>query len=149
MSKTPDHKTPAAQELARLRTRVRQLERQLDRLKGEEEATKQGEKRLYTVLMNMPVMIDAFDADWNVALWNRECERVTGYGAAEVMGNPKAMEWLYPDPTYREEMLSLHLLELGHSIPAIPRSISWSRPKLTLDLLTWPSKCQAILHPLP
>jgi PAS domain S-box-containing protein len=105
MSKTPDRKTSSAQELARLRTRVRQLEQQVDRLKGVEEATKREKDRLHAVLMNMPVMIDAFDAQGNLVLWNRECERVTGYRAAEVLGNPEAMEWLYPDPTYREEMM--------------------------------------------
>jgi PAS domain S-box-containing protein len=105
MAKTPDRKISPIQEAARLRTRVRQLERQIDRLKGREEATKQEEKRLYTMLMNMPVMVDAFDADYNVVLWNRECERVSGYSAAEIVGNPKAMEWLYPDPTYRQEMV--------------------------------------------
>jgi len=58
-----------------------------------------------TVLMNMPVMIDAFDSDWNIVLWNRECERVSGYSAEEIVGNPKAVEQLYPDPAYRERMM--------------------------------------------
>ena len=62
-------------------------------------------ERLFTVLLNMPVMIDAFDADWNIVLWNRECERVTGYSAAEIIGNPKALELLYPKRAYRERMM--------------------------------------------
>lgn len=53
----------------------------------------------------MPVMIDAFDAQGLIVVWNRECERVTGYTAKEILRNPKAMETLYPNATYREQMM--------------------------------------------
>jgi two-component system, sporulation sensor kinase E len=105
MSETPSSKASPSQELASLRRRIAQLERQIDQLKGQEETTKREEERLYAALMNMPVMIDAFDSDWNVVLWNRECERVTGYSAAEIIGNLRAMELLYPDRAYRETMM--------------------------------------------
>lgn len=61
--------------------------------------------RLRKVVENMPVMMDAFDADGNIVVWNRECERVTGYGAEEIVGNAKAMAMLYPDDAYRERMM--------------------------------------------
>jgi PAS domain S-box-containing protein len=105
MSKTPEHNISPAEELAFLRNRVAQLERQIEQLKGQEEAIRKERERLHAVLTNMPVMIDAFDADGSVVLWNRECERVTGYRAAEIVGNPKAMELLYPDAAYRETMV--------------------------------------------
>ena len=105
MSETLNPNTSPWQELTSLRRRVGQLEQQIDQLKGQEEATKQEEERLYAALMNMPVMVDAFDSDWNIVLWNRECERVTGYSAAEIVGNPKALELLYPDRAYREAMM--------------------------------------------
>jgi PAS domain S-box-containing protein len=105
MSETPDHETSQSKELALLRSRVAQLERKIDQLKGQQEVIRQEEERLHAVLANMPVMIDAFDADWNIVLWNRECERVTGYSASEVVGNPKSMELLYPDAAYRETMM--------------------------------------------
>jgi PAS domain S-box-containing protein len=53
----------------------------------------------------MPVMIDAFDAQGLIVVWNHECERVTGYTAKEILRNPKAMEMLYPNATYREQMM--------------------------------------------
>jgi two-component system, sporulation sensor kinase E len=106
MSETPNPKTSPLQELVLLRSRVVLLEQETDQLKGREEVTRQEEERLYGVLMNMPVMIDAFDAAWNIILWNRECERVTGYSAKEIIGNPRAMELLYPDRAYREVMMS-------------------------------------------
>jgi PAS domain S-box-containing protein len=64
------------------------------------------EERLRIVVQNMPVMMDAFDANENIIIWNRECERVTGFGAAEIVGNPKALELLLPDRAYREYMLA-------------------------------------------
>ncbi|MDX2212977.1 MAG: PAS domain S-box protein [Oculatellaceae cyanobacterium bins.114] len=63
------------------------------------------EERLRLILQNMPVMLDAFDRNGNIALWNQECERVTGYSAAEMVGNPNAMRLLYPNPTYLRTMM--------------------------------------------
>lgn len=69
-----------------------------------EEAVRQSEERLRLVLQNMPVMLKVFDANGNIIVWNQECARVTGYTADEVVGNPKAMEMLYPDPGYLQQM---------------------------------------------
>lgn len=73
--------------------------------KRAEEALRQSEQRLRNVLENMPVMLDAFDADGNIVAWNQECERLTGYRAEEIIGNPNAMQLLYPDDAYRQRML--------------------------------------------
>ena len=54
------------------------------------------------VVEHMPVMINALDRNGNIVMWNRECERVTGYTADEIVGNPDAMAMLYPDQAYRE-----------------------------------------------
>jgi PAS domain S-box-containing protein len=53
----------------------------------------------------MPVMLNAFDAQGLLVVWNRECERVTGYAADEVIGNPQAMSLFYPDQDYLQELL--------------------------------------------
>jgi PAS domain S-box-containing protein len=74
--------------------------------KQAEEMLRESEERLRAVVENMPVMMDAFDADLNVVTWNRECERVTGYSAREIIGNPKALDLLYPDADYLERMLA-------------------------------------------
>ncbi len=63
--------------------------------------------RLRTVLENMPVMLNAFDKEGELRIWNAECERVTGYQASEILGNPRAMEWLYPNPDYRTNMMQM------------------------------------------
>ena len=72
--------------------------------KQAEEALQESEVRLRTVLENMPVMLDALDEDLNIIVWNRECERVTGYSANEIISHPHVSELLYPDPHYREQM---------------------------------------------
>jgi PAS domain S-box-containing protein len=58
------------------------------------------------ILDHMPVMLDAFDENGIIIFWNRECERVTGYAADEIVGRPDAMERLYPDRDYRESMIT-------------------------------------------
>lgn len=58
------------------------------------------------IMQAMPVLMDAFDDDGRIVAWNAECERVTGYSAAEMIGNPMAIEKLYPDAAYRTFMLT-------------------------------------------
>nr|MCU0605510.1 GAF domain-containing protein [Desulfobacterales bacterium] len=66
----------------------------------------QSAERLRQLVQGMPVMLDAFDPQMNFIAWNRECERVTGYASAEIIGNPRALETLYPDPAQRAGMLA-------------------------------------------
>jgi PAS domain S-box-containing protein len=70
-----------------------------------EQELRQSEERLRLVVQNMPVMLDAYDESGNLIVWNRECERVTGYSVEEIVGNPQGIELLYPDSTYREQMM--------------------------------------------
>jgi PAS domain S-box-containing protein len=71
----------------------------------EHEALKATEGRLRVVVHEMPVLMDAYDERGNIVAWNKECERVTGYTAAEIVANPRAMELLYPDAEYRSLMV--------------------------------------------
>ncbi|HSD61600.1 MAG TPA: PAS domain S-box protein, partial [Burkholderiales bacterium] len=75
-----------------------------DRVRAKQEL-REASERLQHVLERMPVLLDAFDQDGNIVFWNRECERTTGFSAAEIVGNPRAMELLYPDAAYRARML--------------------------------------------
>lgn len=70
-----------------------------------EEALQASEERLRLMVQHMPVLVDALDETGNIVFWNKECERVTGYSAAEIVGNPRSMELLYPDAGYRQMML--------------------------------------------
>jgi PAS domain S-box-containing protein len=61
---------------------------------------------LRQLVQNMPVMLVARDEKNIYSAWNRECERVSGYSAAEIIGNPRAFETLYPDPEQRARLLA-------------------------------------------
>ncbi len=104
-------------ELSLLRTRLASLE---SRLKEEttthahtrellqEAAVRAGTADLLRlVLENMPVMMNAFDENGMCVAWNLECERVTGYSAAETIGNPDVPDLVMPDPVYRARMMEL------------------------------------------
>jgi PAS domain S-box-containing protein len=65
---------------------------------------RENQESLRLMIENLPIMVDGMDEEGNIILWNLECERVTGYSAEEVIGNPEALSWLYPDPGYRAQM---------------------------------------------
>lgn len=71
-----------------------------------ENALRQSEERLRKVLANMPVMLDAFDENLNICLWNRQCELVTGFSAKEMIGRSDALKMLYPDEEYFNQMMA-------------------------------------------
>lgn len=58
------------------------------------------------ILDHMPVLLDAMDDNGLLTLWNQECERVTGYSAAEVVNNPEALKVFYPNAEYRQIMFT-------------------------------------------
>ncbi len=66
----------------------------------------QSERRLRLALENMPFLMYAFDSEGKVAMWNRECERVTGYSASEVLGRRGVMERLFPDKEARAGVIA-------------------------------------------
>jgi len=93
------------EDVAVLEQRIAELERSNDRLEQRVLSLEDERQRLYSILENTPIMVDAFDADGRIVFWNRECERVTGYSALEIVGNAKGLELLYPDGDARNRML--------------------------------------------
>ena len=67
-----------------------------DRVRAERDVAASRD-RLQNILDNMPVMVDAFSGDLKLKLWNKECERVTGYSREEMIDIPNALAMLYPD----------------------------------------------------
>jgi two-component system cell cycle sensor histidine kinase/response regulator CckA len=63
------------------------------------------EQRLALIVRHMPVMIFAFDEAYHLLAWNEECERVTGYTAAETLGRHDMFNLLFPDDAYRTALL--------------------------------------------
>lgn len=69
--------------------------------KQAEKALKENSEKLRLIVENMPIMLYAFDNKGNILAWNQECEKVTGFGAGEIIGNPGAGELLHPKEDYR------------------------------------------------
>jgi PAS domain S-box-containing protein len=85
-----------------------------------QEALRQSEEHLRLVLENMPVLLDAFDEKNRIIVWNRECERVTGYSAEEIIDNPDPLSTLYPDEACREQIVA-NAIDTGFNY----RNIEW------------------------
>ncbi|MDR3641145.1 MAG: EAL domain-containing protein [Humidesulfovibrio sp.] len=62
-------------------------------------------KRLEMLVRNLPLLLQAHDESGAIVFWNRACERVLGYRAGDVLGQPGVLEHLYPDPDYRRDVL--------------------------------------------
>ena len=58
------------------------------------------------MMETMPLTLDALDENGAIVFWNREYERVTGFLAEEIVGNPKAMNLICPDESYLAKMLA-------------------------------------------
>jgi PAS domain S-box-containing protein len=88
-----------------IRAATARLERELAERRQAEAELRRSEEMLRTILGSMPVLLDAMDNDDRIVVWNQECERVTGYTAAEMLGRNDYMELLYPDPVYRRQII--------------------------------------------
>ncbi len=110
------------------------------------EMSKESEERLKVVLQNMPVMMQAFDAEDNIIVWNRECERVTGYSADFIKRSEDPLATLYPDPEKRKALLeNFHFIEGDYRgideelfcSNKTKRTISWSNISKEMPIEGW------------
>ena len=95
---------------------------------------------------NLPIMINALDENFNFVFWNKECERVTGFSAEEVINNPKALELFYPHEFQRDKILKDFSL-LGNNFQDIEwtlttkmgqeKTIRWSNISGQLPVSGW------------
>ncbi|MFO7948233.1 MAG: PAS domain S-box protein [Armatimonadota bacterium] len=58
------------------------------------------------VMQTANVWVAMFDDEWQLTLWNKEAERISGYCADEVLFSDRAFELLYPDPDYRQQIMN-------------------------------------------
>ena len=112
-----------------------------------ESAARATRDRLRDLVQHMPVLLDAVDGDGRIIFWNEECERVTGYSAEEVIGDPDILVKLYPDAAYRERMLR-ERAERGNTYrdwewtltckDGSTRTIAWSNVSDQFPIAGWP-----------
>ncbi len=109
------------------------------------EELRQSEERLRLLVDNMPVLVHAHDENLNYIYWNKEAERVTGWSAEQIVGNPDAARMLHPDARVREDVIraahrSGNYLNMEAEIACADgstRIISWSNVSATTPILGW------------
>ena len=72
----------------------------------DDDALDASRQRLRSVLNALPVLVAATGEDGSIVLWNREAERASGRSQAEMIGNTHALEFLFPEEDYREDLLA-------------------------------------------
>ncbi|MCW8890116.1 MAG: PAS domain S-box protein [Sedimenticola sp.] len=57
-----------------------------------------------TILENADVWLAVYDAQGDIAIWNKTAQRISGYSREEVQSRQHIMTLLYPEPGYREQV---------------------------------------------
>lgn len=61
--------------------------------------------QVHALLENLPLIILALDEQGHPVYWSPAAERLTGWMAKEIIGNPDYLTLLYPDETYRTQVM--------------------------------------------
>lgn len=107
---------------------------------------KKSQEHFRSILQNMPIMMDAIDEKDNIIVWNKECERVTGYSQSEIISNAQIWNSLYPNEEYREKILTqiremeCNFRDLEYDIvckDGSKKTISWFNISKEFPILGW------------
>ncbi|MDY0117145.1 MAG: transporter substrate-binding domain-containing protein, partial [Sulfurimonadaceae bacterium] len=81
------------------------LKKEIRKKEKVKEALRQSERRFRTLFDIAPVMINAFDKENNIILWNKECEKVFGWSLEDLKNAEKPISHFYPDPKDQETLI--------------------------------------------
>lgn len=82
-----------------------------------QKSLKYSQTYLSDLIENADIMIDAFDAEGNIVIWNRKAEEITGYRKEDVFGDKNFLRKVYPDHDYYEMVMDKSSGELKKHRP--------------------------------
>ncbi len=82
------------------------LTKELEERKRAEEAIRQLTQFQETVIDNANIWLNAVDENGCMVIWNMAAEKISGYSRKEVMGRKNVARLLYPDKSYRKEIIN-------------------------------------------
>lgn len=102
---------------------------------------KESEEKFRTLFDIAPVLLNAFDKDAKVILWNKECEKVFGWSLEEIVSSKDPLRLFYKDlEVYEEVLSSFRSQEFGVFTEWHPQnkdaetlSVMWANVKLPND----------------
>ncbi len=101
-----------------------------------------------SLIQALPLLVVATDADGIFVEWNHECERVTGYSAEEMIGNPEPSKLLFPEADYLAALRTFWIENSGTYSNqvwkitcknGVQKAISWSNISRKFPIDGWQS----------
>lgn len=81
------------------------LKDEIQKRKLAQEKLRQSEEKFRILFDQAPVLLNSFDENSNVVLWNKECERLFGWSFEELQKTDDTLSLFYPNVEQRQKVL--------------------------------------------